>query len=133
MPNALAYLALLAWPVVCLAAFARFKPTVAVLISFMGAMMLLPEKTEIRVPFQPLGKQEMAAIGALLGTLLVGAARRKLWKAKPFLGAEVWVFVLMAGAFGTSAINKEPLSYGMTNLESLTTWEAVSVCVGDIY
>ncbi len=133
MPNALAYLALMAWPVVCLAAFARFKPTVAVLISFMGAMLLLPEKTEIRVPFQPLGKQEMAAIGALLGVMLVGAARRKLWKAKPLFGAEVWVYVIMAGAFGTSMVNKEWLSYGMTNIESLTTWEAVSVSVGDIY
>ena len=133
MPNALAYLALLAWPVVCLGAFARFRPTVAVLIAYMGAMLLLPEKTEIRVPFQPLGKQEFAAIGALLGVLLVGAGRRKLWKAKPFFGAEAWVFVVMAGAFGTSAINKEYLSYGMTNIEALTTWEAISVCVGDIY
>ncbi len=106
MPNALAFLALLAWPVVCLAAFARFKPQVAVLIAFMGAMLLLPEKTELKAPFQPLGKQEFAAIGALLGVMLVGAARRKLIAAKPFRGAEAWVFVIMAGAFGTSAINK---------------------------
>ena len=78
VPNALAFLSLAAWPLVCLAAFARFKPTTALLISFMGAMLFLPEKTEIKVPFQPLGKQEVAAIGALLGVLLVGTARRKL-------------------------------------------------------
>jgi hypothetical protein len=133
MPNALAYLALLGWPVVCLAAFARFRVPVAVLVCQIGAMLLLPEKTEIRVPFQPLGKQEMAAIGTLLGLLLVGAGRKKLWKAKPLWGAEAWVYVIMLGAWGTSDTNKEPLSYGMTTLESLTTWEAISVAVGDIY
>lgn len=134
MPNALAFLALAAWPLVCLAAFARFKPTVAVLICFMGSMLLLPEKTEIKVPFQPLGKQEVAAIGALLGVLLVGAARRKLMAAKPLLGAEAWVLVIMAGAFGTSLVNKEPLAYhSRVFLEALTTWEAISVCVSDVY
>jgi hypothetical protein len=134
VPNALAFLALVAWPVVCLAAFARFRPQVAVLIAFMGAMLLLPEKTEIKFPFQPLGKQEFAAIGAILGVLLVGAARRKLMAAKPFRGAEAWVFVIMAGAFGTSRVNQEPLAYhSRVFLEPLTTWEAISVCVGDVY
>jgi hypothetical protein len=134
VPNALAFLALAAWPLVCLAAFARFKPTVAVLISLMGSMLFLPEKTEIKVPFQPLGKQEVASIGILLGVLLVTSARRQLWASKPLRGAEAWVLVAMAGAFGTSQVNQEPLAYhGRIFLESLTTWEAISVCVGDLY
>lgn len=133
MGNPLSFLALILWPVVCLAAFARFKPTVAVLISFMGAMLFLPEKVEIKAPFQPLGKQEFAAIGAVLGVLLVGAARRKLLSSKPFRGAEAWTFIIMAGAFGTSRVNQEGLNYGMTQLPPLNTWEAFSVCVGDVY
>ena len=133
MGNPLSNLALLAWPFVCLLAFARFKPTVAVLISFMGAMLFLPEKVEIKAPFQPLGKQEVAAIGALLGVLLVGAARRRLVAAKPFTSAEILVVIMMIGAFGTSKTNEEPLNYGMANLESLNTWEAISVSVGHIY
>ncbi|MBM4279469.1 MAG: hypothetical protein FJ137_01465 [Deltaproteobacteria bacterium] len=133
MGNALSFIALAAWPLVCLAAFARFKPNVAVIISFMGAMLFLPEKVEIKAPFQPLDKVCMASIGALLGVLLVGEARRKLWKARPFLGSEIWVFLIMVGAFGTSFTNQEPLNYGMASLQPLNTWEAVSVCVGDVY
>jgi hypothetical protein len=131
--NAFSFIALAGWPLVCLAAFARFKPNVAVLISFMGAMLFLPEKVEIKAPFQPLDKVCMASIGALLGVLLVGEARRKLWKARPFLGSEIWVFVIMLGAFGTSQTNQEPLNYGMASLQPLNTWEAISVCVGDVY
>ena len=133
MGNPLSNLALIAWPLVCLAAFARFKPTVAILIAFMGAMLFLPEKVELKAPFQPLGKQEFAAIGAILGVVLVGAARRKLIAAKPFRSAEVIGLVMMIGAFGTSQTNQEPLNYGMANLEPLTTWEAISVCFGHIY
>jgi len=133
VPNPLAFLALVAWPVVCLLAFARFKPTVALIITFMGSMLFLPEKTDLVVPFQPLGKQEVAAIGALLGVLLVGAARRKLMASKPLRGPEVLVLVMMAAAFGTSMVNKEPIVYGVAVLPPLTTWEAVAVSVGDIY
>ncbi len=133
MGNAISTIALLAWPLVCLAAFARFRPNVAVVVSFMGAMLFLPEKVELKAPFQPLDKVCMASIGALLGVLLVGEARRKLLAARPFLGSEVWVFVIMLGAFGTSLTNQEPLNYGMASLQPLTTWEAVSVCVGDVY
>lgn len=133
MGNPLSYLALVLWPVACLAAFARFRPSVAVLISFMGAMLFLPEKVELKAPFQPLGKQEFAAIGALLGVMLVGSARRRLLSAKPLRGAEAWTFIMMAGAFGTSKVNQEGLDYGMTQLPPLNTWEAISVCVGDVY
>ncbi|MDP2339728.1 MAG: hypothetical protein Q8O67_02120 [Deltaproteobacteria bacterium] len=133
MGNAFSLLALVGWPVVCLIAFARFKPQVAVLIAFMGAMLFLPEKVDIKAPFQPLGKQEFAAIGALLGVLLVGAARRRLFTAKIFTAAELWIFVLMLGSFGTSRTNMEGLSYGVANLPGLTDWEAVSVGIGDVY
>ena len=75
----------------------------------------------------------MAAIGVLLGVLLVGAARRKLVAARVFRSAEFLVLVMMVGAFGTSRTNQEPLNYGMAFLEPLTTWEAMSVGVGDIY
>jgi hypothetical protein len=134
VPNALAYVAIVGWPVLCLAAFARLRPAAAVLVSLMGAMLLLPEKTEVTVPFQPLAKQEMASLGVLLGILLVTSARRQLWAAKPLRGAELWLLVGMVGAFGTSFVNKEPLDYhGRVILPALTTWEAVAVCVGDVY
>ncbi len=133
MGNPFAFFALFAWPLVCLAAFARFKPQVAVLIAFMGAMLFLPEKVEIKAPFQPLAKQEFAAIGAILGVLLVGAARRRLFTAKLFTAAELWIFILMLGALGTSRTNMEGLSYGVAILQPLNDWEALSVVVGDVY
>ena len=133
MGNAFSFIALAAWPLVCLAAFARFKPNVAVIISFMGAMLFLPEKVEIKAPFQPLDKICVASIGALLGVLLVGEARRKLWKARPFLGSEIWVVLIMLGAFGTSFTNQEGLNFGKVLIQPLNVWEAVSVCVGDVY
>lgn len=133
VPNVLAYAALLAWPVVALLAFARFRPTVAVLITFFGAMLLLPEKTDLKLPFQPVGKQEIASLAALLGVLLVSRARRRLLASKPLSGAELLIVLLMAGAFGTSRTNLEGLNYGMAKLPPLTDWEAISVCVGDVY
>lgn len=133
MGNALATVALLAWPVLCLAFFARFRPPVAGMLCFMGSMLFLPEKVELKAPFQPLGKQEVAAIGAMLGVLLVGAARRRLVAAKPFFGAEIWIVFFMLGSFGTSMVNKEPIAPGSVVLPPLTTWEAVSVAVGDVY
>jgi hypothetical protein len=131
--NAFSYLVLLAWPLVCLLAFARLKPAAAVVFSFMGAMLFLPEKVEIKAPFQPLDKVVVASLGALLGVLLVGEARRKLWRARPFRGSEILIFIGMLGAFGTSTTNQEPLNYGVASLQPLNTWEAVSVCVGDVY
>jgi hypothetical protein len=134
VPNALAYFALVAWPMVCLLAFARLKPPTAVLVSLMGAMLWLPEKTEISVPFQPLGKQEIASLSVLVGIALVTQARRQLLASKPLRGAEVWLLVGMVGAFGTSLTNQEPLNYhGRVLLPPLTSWEAVAVCVGDVY
>ena len=133
MPNALAFLALLAWPLVALFAFSRFRPQVALLVTYMGAMMFLPEKTVVDLPLEDFGKEQWAAAGALLGVLLVGDARRALWRAKPLRSGDIWIVLLMLGAFGTSRVNQEALLYGPTTLPSLTTWEAMSVAYADFW
>ncbi len=133
MGNPFSLLILAIYPVITLAMFARFRPQVALLAAYLGGMLFLPEKTELFVPFYPLGKQEVTAIGCLLGVMLIGKNRRMFFAAKPMRGPDLWTVAFMVGAFGTSFINPEPLHYGPVFLMGLNTYEAICVCVGDLY
>ncbi|RKF16921.1 hypothetical protein D6850_05165 [Roseovarius spongiae] len=53
MPNALAYLMLMTWPLVCVALFIRLTPERAIIWSILGGYLLLPQRAEFDLPLVP--------------------------------------------------------------------------------
>lgn len=77
MPNALAYLMLLLWPVVSLVLFRRLPPERAILWCILGGYMLLPPVAEFDLPLVPdMDKFTIPSIMAFV--LCVGLLRKKV-------------------------------------------------------
>jgi hypothetical protein len=131
MPNALANLALLAWPGVSVLLFLLFRPPLAVLITFIGAMMYLPEKTVIDLPMQDFGKIEVASIGAMLGCLLSPSARTKLFRHRFDRYDAMWLLYMLS-AFGTTRTNPDGMRYADTIIPGLNTYEGVAMIYSDV-
>lgn len=130
MPNALAYLAVFLTIPVGIGLFFVVRPALATLAVFFGAVLLLPELTELDLPGLPgIGKEEAAAIACLLGVAL--RARRKLRDARMLRGPDRWIVVFMLGALGTSLTNTDELVFGPQVLPSLGVHEAISVMFSD--
>ena len=53
MPNGIAYLALLAWPMVCLVMFRNLNVQRALIWSLLGGYLLLPPIAEFNLPLVP--------------------------------------------------------------------------------
>jgi hypothetical protein len=131
MPNALANLALLAWPGVAVLFFLVFRPSLAVLLTFIGAMMYLPEKTVIDLPLQDFGKIEIASVAAMLGCLLSPSARSKLWRRRLDRYDALWALYMLC-SFGTTRTNPDGMRYGDTIIPGLNTYEGVAMIYSDI-
>lgn len=72
MPNALAYLMLLVWPVIALALYQRLPPARALIWAILGAYMLLPPIARFDLPAVPdFDKFSIANLCALVFTLFV--------------------------------------------------------------
>ncbi len=130
-PNAFAYIALLLWAPVSVAAFTVLRPPVACAVLVLGATMFLPVGTGFDLRGMPaLGKEELASLFILVGGVV--RCRRRLLTARPGRGLEVLVFLLMLGAIGTVLTNRDVLTYGSTRLSSLAPYDAVSMAVRNL-
>lgn len=67
MPNSLAYLALVIWPLVVVVLFRRYPPTIAVIWSILGGYLFLPPVVNIDLPvIPPLDKSSIPVFTAWL-------------------------------------------------------------------
>jgi hypothetical protein len=125
MPNAVAYLALILWPVVTLALFASMRPPKALIWSLLGGYLLLPVNTAFDFPGVPaLDKTSIPNISALFGAILF--AKGPVVR----LPREWWVMTLMV-AYITSPIftvltNRDALQFGSFLLPGLRPYDAFS-------
>lgn len=147
MPNTFAYLMLLAWPVVGLALFLRLPRPTAVILTFVGGLLLLPASTTlIDLPLlPPLNKETIPTLAVLaLWALGVGAPRRgprgrsqaappekgdeprlKGWVPNSILG-RIFLLGFLIGPFMTILLNTDALRYATRFIPGLRPYDALS-------
>ena len=127
MPNTLAYIVLLAWPVFAALLFAdrRISTLSAAFWVIVGGYLFLPAKVEIDLPLiPPLDKNTVPAISVAVCCLLI---RRMRILFVPPPGAARWLFLAMLAAPLLSAMtNPESMFDGMEYKRGLTAYDALS-------
>ncbi|WP_371227799.1 hypothetical protein [Roseovarius sp. 2305UL8-3] len=110
MPNALAYLMLMAWPLVCLGLFRALPPPRAVIWSILGGYLVLPPLAEFDLPLVPdMDKFAIASLVAFALAVFYLKDRVPLWPRYPLARLLMLGFVL--GAIPTVLTNTEPLIF----------------------
>ncbi|MFW8635528.1 hypothetical protein [Cribrihabitans pelagius] len=110
MPNALAYLMLLAWPLVSLVLFRRLALERALLWTIIAGYLLLPPLAEFDLPLVP--DMDKFAIPSVMAFLLCVFVLRKpvpLWPRHP--AARVLMLLFVFGVVPTVLSNGEPLLF----------------------
>ncbi|NNE52149.1 MAG: hypothetical protein HKN30_07075, partial [Sulfitobacter sp.] len=80
MGNPLAYLMLLAWPVICLVLFRKLKVERALIWSILGGYLFLPPLTEFDLPLIPsLDKVTIPNLAVLMIALFALKEKIRLW------------------------------------------------------
>lgn len=118
MPNIIAYIALLMWPLAALWLFTKRPPAEAALLTLLGGLLLLPVRVEIDAPILDLNKGSVSSLAALFACVYI--ARQKI-KLIPVAGLEKWfVLVIFISPIFTTLTNQD--AYGFNN--GLTFYDA---------
>ncbi|WP_397543997.1 hypothetical protein [Roseovarius salis] len=111
MPNTLAYLMLMAWPVVCLILFRRLCLERAIIWSLLGGYLLLPPRAEFDFPLVPdFDKTSIPSLCALAFCLLIARRSLPVWPDSRVM--RVLLFLFVAGAVPTVLTNSDPIVFG---------------------
>ncbi len=125
MPNTLAYLMLLAWPVVAWNLYRRLDPRRALVWSILGAYMLLPPLANFDLPAVPdFDKFSIANLCALALTLLLLRQRVPVLPANPLGKALIVLFV--ASPFVTTLTNPDPITFQFGAIPALRIYDSVA-------
>ncbi|GGH23119.1 hypothetical protein SAMN05444007_102141 [Cribrihabitans marinus] len=110
MPNSLAYLMLMLWPVVTLLLFLRLTLERALIWSLLGGYLLLPPVAEFDPPLFPsMNKHSIASVSAFLACLFVARRPVALWSRSWLVRLLLITFLL--GAVATVLTNGDPLLF----------------------
>jgi len=110
MPNAVAYLVLMAWPAVCLVLFQRLRIELALIWSILGAYLIVPSLTEFDLPLVPaMDKYTLPSLAALLIVVFVLRRKVSFWPDGWAMRFLLMGFVL--GAIPTVLTNGDPILF----------------------
>lgn len=110
MPNVLAYLVLVAWPLVSLILFRRLPARRAVAWTLLGGYLLLPPRAEFDLPLVPdLHKFSIASICAFVFAIVV--ARDRVWLLPRFWPARILLAGFVLSAIPTVLTNTDPIVF----------------------
>ncbi|MEO0678790.1 MAG: O-antigen ligase family protein [Pseudomonadota bacterium] len=125
MPNAIAYLALFAWPLVGALLFHKLPTHKAIIWTILGGYLVLPERVGIDLPLLPaFDKTFIPAATALFFCL---PRLGSLWELLPQdRVASVLALTFMLSPFGTAFTNGDPQIFGPTYLPGLRPYDAFS-------
>jgi hypothetical protein len=124
---------LLGWPLVTLLAFGilRTRPHIALLFSMLGGMLLLPEVHAYNPPGLPeLGKREITSLSVLVAALAFQP--RRLLAARPGLGLEAVVLLMIPAAIATALTNGDPIVLSYKIISGLTPYDAFGMSFTDV-
>ncbi|MBN2760643.1 MAG: hypothetical protein JXQ79_09095 [Rhodobacteraceae bacterium] len=123
MGNAIAYLALLTWPLAILVMFKRMPPERAFIWAILGGYMLLPQLTRIGLPLLPdLDKVLIPNVTAFIVCLALVRERVVVVPQNPLVRVLLVLFIL-SPAF-TVLTNTEALQFGIVTSD-YTTWMGI--------
>jgi hypothetical protein len=125
MPNGLAYLMLLVWPVIALVLYQRLSPMKALIWAILGAYMLLPPVAKFDLPAVPdFDKFSIANLCAMAFTLVVLKARFGVLPQNWIGKGLVALFVLTP--FATSITNPDPIPILTGDVPALRMYDSVA-------
>lgn len=129
MPNSLAYLALLTWPLVVLVLFRRLPPSTALIWSVLGGYLALPPVANIDLPaIPPMDKFSIPVLSAYMAAWITTGQRVRLFP--PDLTGRVLCLIYLVWPLVSVQSNGEPLPrvvYG--DLPGLRNYDAISLTV----
>lgn len=110
MPNAIAYLMLLMWPIICLVMFRKLDVQRALIWSILGGYLLLPQRAEFNLPLVPaLDKVSIPNLSVL--AILMFATSHKLRLLPQSRLARLLAIGLVVSAVPTVMTNGEPILF----------------------
>jgi len=125
MPNALAYLMLLVWPVIALVLYQRLSPTRALIWAILGAYMLLPPIATFDLPAVPdFDKFSIANLCALVFTLFVLRERVPVLPQNWIGRGLIAMFVLTP--FATTITNPDVIPIVTGDVPSLRMYDSIA-------
>lgn len=125
MPNTLAYIVLLVWPLVTFAIFSFTRPAQAVVWSLLAAYLLLPVKTAFDFPGVPaLDKTSISNISTYVAAC-VYTNGNSLRLPREWWIKSVFIVYLISPIF-TTLSNQDAFLFGQLILPSLSAYDAVS-------
>jgi hypothetical protein len=127
-PNWFAYFAVLIWPVMALILYSRLPLNLATLWTILGASLLLPVGTVIKIAGVPaFDKASLPNLAALICCAIFAGKLPKIFRG--FGVAEVLIIILLVGPFITSMLNSDEIRIGITFLPGVGTYDALSAAV----
>ena len=125
MPNIIAYLAILIWPILSIYVYKRYPTLTATFITVMGGYLLLPVNTAIDPPLiPPINKDTVVALSALVGRVYIKKLNISL---VPSGGIErLLAIAYLVLPFFTFITNTEPLFDGRFWRPPLTIHDAIA-------
>jgi len=126
MPNALAYLMLILWPVVCLILFRRLSIERAIIWSILGGYLILPEAAEFDLPLVPdMNKTSIPNICAFAFVILLAGRRMDFWPHTWLMSLLLLGFVL--GVVPTVLTNDDPMVFTILGTTEPIVFETASI------
>ncbi|MGX9854057.1 hypothetical protein ACR03S_01245 [Limimaricola variabilis] len=130
MPNAIASIALMGWPLVTLALFLRLRPGMALVASLLAGYLLLPPlPAEFDPPMLPsLNKETIPSLSVLVIALaLRRVGPRELLPRHPLMLGALAVFLF--SPVMTVMTNTDPLRFGIMELPALRLVEVPGIVI----
>jgi len=110
MPNAIAYLMLLAWPFVCLVLFRTQSVERAIVWSILGGYLLLPPLAEFNLPLVP-SMDKVSIPNVTVLAILVFATAHRVRLLPEGRAARVLIALFIFSAIPTVLTNREPILF----------------------
>ena len=131
VPNVLAWIAMILWPLFGLFLFRIMDHTKAITWGLLLSVMFLPMFVELDFPAVPaLDKERIPALTAVVGALLFAPAAFKA--AKPGRGYDILIVLWAISSVITSLTNTDPLVFGPRTIQGETLYDAISGSIGII-
>lgn len=127
MPNTLAYIALISWPLICVVIYGqrRLSTLTATFLAIVGGYLLLPVRVQIDLPLIPaLDQTTIPAISAAACCIFIRKIKIQLIPEGILFRA--FFIALLSAPFLSVVTNAEPVYNGMEYLPGLRAYDAVA-------
>jgi hypothetical protein len=128
MPNTVAYIALLVWPMVSVVFFRTLRAERAIICTILGGYLLLPQVAAFDLPMMPaLDKVAIPNLAALLGCVVILGKRVSLLPESRV--ARILMILFVASPLLTVLTNRDPIPFADGGIPALRIYDSVAAIV----